>query len=878
MPPRRQRIAVFTLLLALAAALPPAWAQTPPDGLSALVAALETALATGGAPALETVVRVPGNGGDDITDFTPLMAGPRSSAVVRERDRTVADDGQTATLLLDAFLERGREGQLTTWGATAALGPNGWRFKTLRRLTSVDGLYRLSLGATQYDVRGLTLRATDLVLRMREGTAFVAEAAGGPTAVVLRGRGELVFTPPDPAERAQVRIFSGAPTLTSEFREALVRLHPADLAARIGEGALTPAGTDTGELRRATAFFDETIYKTYSLDLHDLSPDRWSLVPSFGDLLAEVRTRRHGDLTYAQSGGESEDISLFQRATRRNISVYASAAKLERRGPFYSEDDLVDLDILDHDIDVRITPSREWIDGTARLRARVRTLSTSTLTLRLAEPLVVRSVTSKDHGRLMHLRVVNQSNLIVTLPRPVEMGDIVELTVDYGGRLPPQSSDQEAVTVDAAQDFEPITIPVEPRWIYSNRTYWYPQSTVTDFATGRLRITVPEPYDVIATGVRSGSPVAAPPSAPGGEAARTFTFEAGMPSRYLSCLISRLETVADQPIGAPGVMPTALRVVASPRQAGRAESTAGRAADIFGFYQSLLGGAPYPQLTVAVTESELPGGHSPAYFVIVNQPLPRQRLTWRADPVSFNSYPSFFLAHEIAHQWWGQAIGWKNYHEQWISEGFTQYFAALYAGRAHGQGTLDGMLRQMRKWALEKNDEGPIYLGYRLGHLENDSRVFRALVYNKSAVVLHMLRKLVGDERFFAGVRRFYEQVRFEKAGTEDFRRVMEEETGVNLERFFERWIYGFGVPEVRVGHRVERDPGGGTVVVLTAEQQGPVYDVPVTVSIELDSGTVREVVFPIDDASVELRVPVEGHVRKVRIDSDETALIRLIR
>jgi len=875
--PRRLSTAAFALLIALTAPTPQTRAQEQ-DGLSRLVTSLETALGTGGTDTLETVVPEPSNGGNDILDFTPLMTGPRSSAVIRERDRTVADDGQTATLLLDAFLERGREGQLTTWGATATRGPHGWRFKTLRRLTSVDGLYRLTLADRQYDVRNLTLRATDLVLRMREGTAFVAEAAGGPTALVLRGRGELVFTPPNAAEQAQLRIFAGSPTLTSEFREALVRLHPSELNARIGEGALTPKEADARERRHAEAFFAETVHRTYSLDLQDLSRERWSLVPSAGDLLAEIRTRKHGDLTYALSSGESEDVNLFQRSTRRNISVYASPAKLERRGPYYSEDDLVDYDILDHDINVRITPGREWIDGTAHVRLRIRTLSTSSLTLRLAEPLVVRSVTSKDHGRLMHLRVVNQSNLIVTLPRPVEMGDIVELTVDYGGRLPAQMPDPEAVAVTADQDFDPITIPPESRWIYSNRTYWYPQSLVTDFATARLRITVPEPYDVVATGVRTGDPVAAAPIPPDGAAARTFTFEAALPSRYLSCLITRLQTVAEQPVGAPGVVPHTLRVVASPRQAARAESTATRAADIFGYYQSLLGAAPYPELTVAVTESELPGGHSPAYFVIVNQPQPRTRLTWRSDPVSFSNYPSFFLAHEIGHQWWGQAIGWKNYHEQWISEGFTQYFAALYAGHEHGPKTLERMLQQMRKWAIDKGDEGPVYLGYRLGHLENDSRVFRALVYNKSAIVLHMLRRLVGDERFFAGMRRFYEGVRFEKAGTEDFRRVMEAETGRNLERFFERWIYGFGVPEVRVRHRVERDPGGGTVVVLEAEQNGPIYDLPVTVAIELDSGTVREVVLPIDDAKVELRVPVEGDVRKVRVDSDETALARFIR
>ena len=119
--------------------------------------------------------------------------------------------------------------------------------------------------------------------------------------------------------------------------------------------------------------------------------------------------------------------------------------------------------------------------------------------------------------------------------------------------------------------------------------------------------------------------------------------------------------------------------------------------------------------------------------------------------MSFDDYPTFFLAHEVAHQWWGHAVGWKNYHEQWISEGFAQYFAALYAEKDLDASVLPNMLRQMRRTAIAQSTQGPIYLGYRLGHIRADERVFRSIIYNKAAMVLHMLRQLVGDEAFFAG-------------------------------------------------------------------------------------------------------------------------------
>ena len=119
--------------------------------------------------------------------------------------------------------------------------------------------------------------------------------------------------------------------------------------------------------------------------------------------------------------------------------------------------------------------------------------------------------------------------------------------------------------------------------------------------------------------------------------------------------------------------------------------------------------------------------------------------------MSFDGFPQFFLAHEIAHQFWGNAVGWENYHEQWISEGFAQYFALLYAERTRSREDFEDILRQLRRTAAANTRNGPVWLGYRLGHLQGDGRIFRALVYNKGALVLHMLRRLLGDDAFFRG-------------------------------------------------------------------------------------------------------------------------------
>jgi len=281
-------------------------------------------------------------------------------------------------------------------------------------------------------------------------------------------------------------------------------------------------------------------------------------------------------------------------------------------------------------------------------------------------------------------------------------------------------------------------------------------------------------------------------------------------------------------------------------------------------YSGLLGDAPYGALTLAMVEDSLPGGHSPGYFAMINNPPPATPYNWRNDPAAFQGFPEFFLAHELAHQWFGQAVGWKNYHEQWLSEGFSQYLAALFAKERRGEEAFRDVLRQFRRWAIEDSDQGPVYLGYRLGHIKGESKVFRALVYNKGASVLHMLRRLIGDEAFFSGLRRFYADNRFKKAGTDDLRKAMEAASKRDLNRFFERWIYDNAIPRLRFSSAVD-----GQELIVRFEQSGDVFDVPVTVGVTYVDGKTAEFVVPVVDANIEARFPLTGAVRDVEPNVD---------
>ena len=150
----------------------------------------------------------------------------------------------------------------------------------------------------------------------------------------------------------------------------------------------------------------------------------------------------------------------------------------------------------------------------------------------------------------------------------------------------------------------------------------------------------------------------------------------------------------------------------------------------------------------------------------VNQPLPATKFTWANDPVAFEGYPQFFLAHEIAHQFWGGAVGWESYHEQWISEGFAQYFALLYAERSLDPARVEEIRRKLRTTATRTPIKARSGSAIASGTCRTTDACSAPLVYNKSALVLHMLRRWVGDDAFFRGLRALYAQSRYTKIGT----------------------------------------------------------------------------------------------------------------
>jgi len=179
------------------------------------------------------------------------------------------------------------------------------------------------------------------------------------------------------------------------------------------------------------------------------------------------------------------------------------------------------------------------------------------------------------------------------------------------------------------------------------------------------------------------------------------------------------------------------------------------------------------------------------------------------------------LAHEIAHQWFGNSASEANWHHVWLSEGFATYFTDLYVEGRHGRDAMVESLKEERETVLRfaAGSDRPIVDNT----ITNYNQLLNPNSYQKGAWVLHMLRNEIGEDAFWSGVRQYYEEYKYGNALTEDFQKIMEEASGRKLDWFFQQWVYRPGVPELEVDWKYKKRDDAIEITVRQ-RQKGQAY------------------------------------------------------
>jgi aminopeptidase N len=223
------------------------------------------------------------------------------------------------------------------------------------------------------------------------------------------------------------------------------------------------------------------------------------------------------------------------------------------------------------------------------------------------------------------------------------------------------------------------------------------------------------------------------------------------------------------------------------------------------------------------------------------------------------------MAHEIAHQWFGDAASEKSFAHLWLSEGFATYMTNVYLENKYGRDTLKQRLEKDRKevFEFEKQRFTPVV---DTAVKDNYMQLLNANSYQKGGWVLHMLRRKLGNELFWKGIRAYYERYDGRNANTEDLQEVMQEAAGQPLEQFFKQWLYTPGHLQLSV--KWKYDPNQQVVNLEIAQIQNSLYECTVECLINNEFHQID-----IKDRLTTVRVPVAVKATSVTLDPNVNLL-----
>ena len=227
------------------------------------------------------------------------------------------------------------------------------------------------------------------------------------------------------------------------------------------------------------------------------------------------------------------------------------------------------------------------------------------------------------------------------------------------------------------------------------------------------------------------------------------------------------------------------------------------------------------------------------------------------------------IAHEIVHQWFGNSATEIDWPHIWLSEGFANYFTDLYILGNKGDEAFQKRMQDERAIVLNFFKREPLPV---INTTTNYMRLLNANTYQKGAWVLHMLRKQLGNETFWKGIRAYYQKYKLKNASTSDFKNVMMEVSGKNLDTFFEQWLYKTGHPILKTNWIYHDDK----IRLIVDQIQETNFEFLLDVELIYDDGTSEIKTIDVQAKSAPFVIETNGTVTDIKLDPNTQLLFEL--
>ena len=767
-----------------------------------------------------------------------------------------------------------------------------------------------------YRVRDLTLTKEDLRFYFTDGYIIFGKPIGGaPISAVFiasaqGGDAEVLALPPNRSERQALAGFTGSPNLNEHFHAAVLLFTDQtyrDLMAQIRDN---PSNKKVAEMGLALGDDWNAVVTNLGasfesrLVLDMLSGRR----EDQGLFFAAIRGLRLGNFDVVYDLRSREQITIGQVAFRETRSFFDVWTTFQSRSvrngarPAFQPE----FTLNDFRIDATVEPPHLGLKIVTRVKAKSSGGVLSALPFELSRRMRVTAVSIDGEPAEVFDRESMRSNLIrdrgnflllVVPPKPLAPGREYEFEFTHEGALIADVGNK-VYAVMARSNWYPSR---GLQFTNFDVTFRYPKELdlvsageiVSDNSEGELRVTrrkTTAPIRMLGFNLGLYERAKITRGKQTIEVCANRSLERALQPKPVAPTV-RLE---QPPVPFPGrarreVAPLTFPADPPPvaySPGARLRELAGDIASAMDFMSARFGPPPLPTITVSPVPGTFGQGFPGMIYLstlsyLKSSDRPLMRMTERHKLF----FSELLAVHEVAHQWWGNVVASSGYEHDWLLEALANYSALLYLEKQKGSRAVDSVLSEYRADMLNKNEAGsthesagPIALGYRLESSQNPE-AWRVIVYEKGSWILHMLRRLMGDERFesFLGeVRRRFE---WKNLDMESFRLLAAQflppkSPDPKLESFFDQWVYSTGIPTLKVKHSVS-GKAPALKLTVTVEQTGVDEDFSAPVPVEIQFRNLKAVTRMVRTSSepAVFTIPVRQAPTKVVLDPGNSLL-----
>ncbi len=743
-----------------------------------------------------------------------------------------------------------------------------------------------------YQVREVSILREDLHISISDGTmALVRELDGHITGAVFEGAGEVLLVPPNRAERTSLAHFTGSAVLELPFQSAYLRFSDDRLANELRSGFRGPA-------EDAQEFIARWNDPAAVLSRGDALPilESMSSAPEAGSRFLHMRIggTPSGIVDLFYDTNASEQISVAQASMMNDVSYYDTWTSFPMRSVRQAagEEDPAarpNYDMSGYQLRAKVQPPT---DLSAEAEFTLTPLHSGQRVVILELSRYLKLSEARADGapvEFIQNEAISGSELSrrgddlvgIVLPQPLVKDNPVKLAFKYSG---------------------PVMFNAGGELIYVGaRGTWYP-NIGPSFSTFDLTFDAPADWSVVATGKQVAGSVA--------EGRRITRFSTEKPIGRAGFNLGKFATASASAgkveIHAYGARNVEQALAGAEARAGRnpdpareAQQIAEQAAATVEFLSSELDPFPYSNLEI----TQLPGTVSQSWPGLIYLSSTaflssdERRALGIREPYLELLLSRLMLSHETAHQWWGDAVDWVSYRDEWILEALANYSALLMLEKLH-PGDMKTALNYYRAELLRETkngiiaEAGPVTLGRRL----TSSRfpdAYERVLYGRGTWLIHMLRSMLheaggaqNDALFFSALKDLLARAPNHKISTLDLQRAFEHvlppslsyEGKKSLDWFFDSWVNGDSIPQFSLeGIRMTPTAGKLKISGVIVQNHGAKDSVTAVPLYAVDAqGKSRFLAFVFaDDVKTEFTLTAPSGTKQIALDPEDTLLRR---